>query len=207
MEKIDKESVLQTISSVMKDLQKKYNVKSIALFGSYVRGENNKDSDIDLLVEFEDHADLFDLTGLANFLENKLQHSVKKWLAGGVERYCFKRGNTSMRNVQLYLKDINTSIENIQSFIGNMTFEEFKNDDKTSSAVLRKLEIIGEAAKGVSDEIRNKYPEVPWKEMSGMRDRLIHSYFATDYQLVWTTIKERIIQIKPHIEKALSDFK
>lgn len=76
MEKIDKESVLQTISSVMKDLQKKYNVKSIALFGSYVRGENNKDSDIDLLVEFEDHADLFDLTGLANFLENKLQHSV-----------------------------------------------------------------------------------------------------------------------------------
>ena len=112
-----------------------------------------------------------------------------------------------MRNVQLYLKDINTSIENIQSFIGNMTFEEFKNDDKTSSAVLRKLEIIGEAAKGVSDEIRNKYPEVPWKEMSGMRDRLIHSYFATDYQLVWTTIKERIIQIKPHIEKVLSDFK
>lgn len=76
MEKIDKESVLQTISSVMKDLQKNYKVKSIALFGSYVRGENNKDSDIDLLVEFEDHADLFDLTGLANFLENKLQHSV-----------------------------------------------------------------------------------------------------------------------------------
>ena len=76
VEKIDKESVLNTISSVMKDLQKNYKVKSIALFGSYVRGENQTDSDIDLLVEFEDHADLFDLTGLADFLENKLNHSV-----------------------------------------------------------------------------------------------------------------------------------
>lgn len=76
MEKIDKESVLHTISSILPDLQKKYNVKSIALFGSYVRGENRTDSDIDLLVEFEDHADLFDLTGLAHFLENKLHHNV-----------------------------------------------------------------------------------------------------------------------------------
>ena len=88
-----------------------------------------------------------------------------------------------------------------------MTFEDFKNDDKTSSAVVRELEIIGESAKCVPDEIRNKYPDVPWKEMAGMRDRLIHAYFATDYKLVWTTIKERITQIKPLIEKAVSDFK
>ena len=112
-----------------------------------------------------------------------------------------------MRNIQLYIQDINDSIESIQSFVGDITFEQFKNDDKTSSAVVRKFEIIGEAAKKVPDDIRKKFPDIPWKEMAGMRDRLIHSYFDTDYKLVWTTIKERITQIKPHIEKVLSEFK
>ena len=81
----------------------------------------------------------------------------------------------------VYLKDINESIESIENFIEEMTQEQFEDDDKTSSAVIRKLEIIGEASKYIPEVIRNKYTEIPWKEMAGMRDKLIHAYSKVDF--------------------------
>lgn len=72
-------------------------------------------------------------------------------------------------------------------------------DDKTSSAVIRKLEIIGEAVKNIPDEIKKKNTEIPWKEMAGMRDKLIHVYFGVDYNLVWQTIKNRLPNIKKQL--------
>jgi len=105
-----------------------------------------------------------------------------------------------MRDYHLYLKDILSAMDSIEAFVEGMSFEEFRADDKTASAVIRKFEIIGEATKNIPDEIRQQYPTVPWKEMAGMRDRLIHFYFGMDYKLVWTTIKERLPQVKPEIQ-------
>ena len=78
-----------------------------------------------------------------------------------------------------------------------MDFAQFQGDNRTSSAVIRKLEVIGEAVKQLPEEIRNNYKEIPWKEMAAMRDKLIHWYFGVDYEIVWNVIKEEIPQLKP----------
>ncbi|MCL0035200.1 DUF86 domain-containing protein [Thermodesulfovibrionales bacterium] len=110
-----------------------------------------------------------------------------------------------MRNHKLYLKDIFEAMEAIEGFVKSMEFDDFKSDDKTSSAVIRKFEISGEAAKNLPVTIKQKYPIVPWKEMAGMRDKLIHFYFGIKYELVWQTIKDVIPQVKPLIGKILNE--
>ena len=112
-----------------------------------------------------------------------------------------------MRDISLYLQDILGAMLAIEQFIEGISLDEFKTDDKTSSAVIRKFEIIGEAAKQIPEEIRNKYPLIPWKEMAGMRDRLIHFYFGIKYELVWHTIKDIIPQVKPSIQEILKSLK
>jgi uncharacterized protein with HEPN domain len=109
-----------------------------------------------------------------------------------------------MRDQTLYLKDILAAIESIEQFVAGMSFEAFQADDKTLSAVVRKLEIIGEATKRVPDEVRLSHPGVPWREMAGMRDKLIHFYFGVDHQLVWKTVKERLPSIKLEIRGILA---
>jgi uncharacterized protein with HEPN domain len=110
-----------------------------------------------------------------------------------------------MRNHRLYLKDILEAMESIERFVEGMNFDEFIQDDKTASAVVRKFEIIGEATKMIPEFIKEKYPQVPWKDMAGMRDRLIHAYFGTDYTLVWETIKNAIPKTKLIIYKILEE--
>ena len=105
----------------------------------------------------------------------------------------------------IYLKDINNAIISIEKFIEGMKFDQFKNDDKTSSAVIRKFEIIGEAAKNIPDMIKDKYPQIPWKDIAGMRDKLIHAYSEVDLKLVWKTIQQRLPELKSFMKKQLQN--
>jgi len=103
----------------------------------------------------------------------------------------------------IYLRDINTSIKNINKFIQGMSLDQFISDDKTSSAVIRKFEIIGEASKNIPEEIKEKYPQIPWKDIAGMRDKLIHAYSKVDLSLVWKTIHKRLPELKSFIDDFL----
>lgn len=105
------------------------------------------------------------------------------------------------RDVALYLKDILEAMDAIENFVSDMTLEEFKTDDKTSSAVIRKFEIIGEATKNIPEIIKQKYSNIPWKEMVGFRDKLIHFYFGIKYEIVWNTIKVKIPELKHRLKE------
>jgi len=107
------------------------------------------------------------------------------------------------RDYTLYINDMLECIERIEEFVGDMSYEEFVEDDKTSSAVVRKLEIMGEASKNIPIEIRREYKEIPWSDVAKMRDKIIHFYFGVDYEIVWKVIKERLPGIKPLIEQVL----
>lgn len=91
-----------------------------------------------------------------------------------------------------FLEHIGKELDFLVTHSANVTFEQFVNDDLINRAYLRSLEIIGEAAKKIPDEIRYKYLEVNWRGMAGLRDILIHEYFQVDYELVWEVIQNDI---------------
>jgi uncharacterized protein with HEPN domain len=97
--------------------------------------------------------------------------------------------------------DILDSIQDIENFIRGMNYEEFRDDRKTINAVIRSIEIIGEASKKIPKSLRDSQPEIPWKKMAGMRDKLTHAYFGIDLEIIWKVVSEEIIQIKPGILK------
>lgn len=111
------------------------------------------------------------------------------------------------RDYRLFLEDILSAMDAIERFVEGMTLEDLCQDDRTASAVIRKFEIIGEAARHIPPHLRQAYPDIPWKEMAGMRDRLIHGYFGIDYELVWQAIRVHIPQTRPKLRAMLEELK
>jgi len=105
-----------------------------------------------------------------------------------------------------YINDIMDSIEKIETFTKNMEYNKFISDDKTNYAVVRCFEIIGEATKSIPKQIIKNNQHVPWQEMAGIRDKLIHGYFGVNLEVVWKTIKEDIPNLKPKITQIINDL-
>ncbi|MFH1541112.1 MAG: DUF86 domain-containing protein [Elusimicrobiota bacterium] len=110
------------------------------------------------------------------------------------------------RNYKIFINDIWDSINKIEEFVLGICYEDFLKDDKTVSAVVRKLEIIGEDTKNIPASIRQKYSNVNWKGMAGMRDKLIHDYSGADTEILWKVIKKDIVEVKPKIKSILKDI-
>ena len=98
-------------------------------------------------------------------------------------------------------------MEAAEEFVNGWTFEEFAADRKTQFAVIRALEIIGEAAKNIPSEVREKYPSVPWKDLASIGDKLVHAYFGVNLKVVWLSVKESIFESKPDVKHILDEWK
>lgn len=105
-------------------------------------------------------------------------------------------------NSKLFLIDILDS-KKIKDYTKGMTFDDFVKDSKTVDAVLRNLEIIGEAVKQIPEEIKEKYREIPWNQIIGMRNRLIHAYFVIDYEIIWYIVRNEISILEKQVDKIL----
>ncbi len=105
---------------------------------------------------------------------------------------------------RLYLYHILESIELIAEYTRNLSFEDFKNDRKTVDAVIRNLAIIGEAGNKTSKEFQNKYPAIPWKNLIGLRNILIHDYLGVDINAVWANIQKELSPLKQQVKLAIN---
>jgi uncharacterized protein with HEPN domain len=111
------------------------------------------------------------------------------------------------RTYRMYLDDILLSINRISEYTERYTFADFKKDYKTVDAVIRNFEIIGEAAKNLSTEIKELYPNVPWSEMYLLRNKVSHEYFGVDYEIIWDIAINYLPENKSQIEAILETIK
>ena len=111
------------------------------------------------------------------------------------------------RLVTDYLHDILEYAEAAESFVaGCSSFEEFRGDRRTVWATVRALEVIGEAARQIPKAIQEKYPAVPWRGMTGMRDKVIHFYFGVDVAVVWRTVREDLPSMRAAVARMLAEI-
>lgn len=180
-----------------------------SIFGSYARGEETKDSDLDLLVELPDDLSLFDVIDLKHKLEDKIGKSVDLVEYHLIKRFdqeiCLKRSSSNfiMRDPEAYLTDIIESISLIDEYVASLTKERFNKDQKIKNAVLRRLEIIGEAVKQLPKKVKEENPEVAWRRIAGLRDVLSHEYFGIEIDRIWKIIQKDLPKLKKQIQKII----
>ncbi len=110
------------------------------------------------------------------------------------------------RDFRDYLLDIAESIDDVSAFTDGMDYGDFVADRKTVNAVIRSLEIIGEAAKRVPQKLRTRYPDIPWKYMAGMRDKLIHAYHGVDLEIVWMVVIDELPPLRSKVQRMVAEI-
>jgi len=105
-----------------------------------------------------------------------------------------------------YLEDMVEYVGKAVHFTEGMEYDEFVRDEKTALAVVKALEIVGEAAEKIPAHVKERHPRIPWREMAGMRDRLTHGYFSVDLSIVWKVVKDRLPALKSSLEEVIRDY-
>lgn len=188
-----------------RDTLKKYGVIRIGLFGSYAKGTAHAKSDLDFVVELQETS--FDrYMDLKFFLEDLFGKKVDLVIEDSIKprlRSSILQGGNMARDYKVYLEDILEAISKIERFVDKIAFDAFKEDDMRIDAVIRNLEIIGEATKKIPQSVRKKHPDMEWKKIAGLRDILIHEYFGTNLKIVWNIVQSDLPALKEQVQSIL----
>jgi uncharacterized protein with HEPN domain len=111
----------------------------------------------------------------------------------------------SKRPINLLLNDIRQAIDRIEQYIKNLSFDAFSDDQKPVDAVVRNLEVIGEAASRLPDEFKGKYSEIEWYKVVGLRHRIVHEYFGIDLEIIWQILQKDLPELKSQFMQIMSD--
>ena len=204
-------------------------IKSLSLFGSVARNEALANSDVDLLVEFQEgkRMGLLELVGIQQRLEGllgrevdlvmpkqlrpRLRDRILKEVVPAlppVDWQCSDREityNMPRKDWKIYIEDILEAIAKIQRYTKDMTLAEFEADELRVDAVVRNFTIIGEAARKITPEVENRHADIPWAEMRGLRNRVVHEYRNVDLEIVWDIIQNYlpplVLQLRPLLQE------
>ena len=184
-----------------------HGARNVRVFGSVARGEARPDSDIDILVDMEPGRSLFDLGGLLVDLQRLLEVDVDVVTEKGLRPRDSRRGaaggGATVRSDRERLLDIVEAIEKIEQRVSR-DLDEFAEDEMQQVWVIHHLQIIGEAASRLSEELRSRHPEVPWDKMIGMRHVLVHGYFQIDLDVVWAVIEKDLSPLSESLQTILA---
>ncbi len=219
------------------ELTERYKVKSLGIFGSYLRAEQKPRSDLDVLVEYSEPVSLYHGVRLQDHLTELLGVKVDLVPKKNLKPYIGKRilsevvwlqkdgvlTNARMtrradglrsrtmaepkREYLDFLQDMVNAMERAERYVSGLNFDQFIQDEKTIEATTKAVEVIGEAAKQIPLDVKRRYPDIPWKDIAGMRDNLVHGYFAIDYLELWNAASIDIPKDKPHLARVLEEEK
>jgi len=109
------------------------------------------------------------------------------------------------KTYKVYLEDMIEAVGKIEKYTKDLTFQKFKKTDLVTDAVVRNLEIIGEAAKKIPNDVKEKTPTIEWKKISGLRDILIHEYSGVDLEILWDIVKNKLPELKKQVSQILEE--
>ncbi len=196
------------------ELAARFGVTSLALFGSVARGESTPDSDVDVLVGFDGPATAQRYFGVWHYLEDLLgrpidlvtDKTLRPEIRPNVEAEVSTTAPRSLpRRWDFYLRDMLAACEKVAAYTHGLDQAAVAADERTYDAVLRNLEVIGEAATHVPDAVRSAHADIPWRAVIGARNRIIHGYLDIDDDAVWTIVREYVPNLARQLRAVLDE--
>ena len=209
---MNRATVLNELQQHEAELSRRFGVVSLTLFGSFARDQATEQSDVDVLVSFDNPPDWRSLFGAQSYLEDLFGRPVdlvvKEQLREEVRPYVERDismpdSPSGAREWRFYIQDMIGFCENVLSYTHGLDQAAFLADRRTYDATLRNIEMIGEAANHIPDDVREAHPDIAWGAIVGMRNRLAHAYLSISDSAIWSAIQNDIPATLPLLRNIL----